>query len=355
MGQSKILLVHHFPLSYITGVTVMIAEILRIFPAIGDSFASYLSLSDSPEALIAELDDKHSDATSVIGINLHIEVQFDSSLALVEWCAARGIPVWVYIHDYWPHHFNNVALMVGRGARLLASTPFLQESLAADGYSASVVPVGVPLSEQTPPFQPSSWPDIPKVFASAGRLVPRKRFPDIARAFREAALDGRVSLYLRLLPSHVFGSSDDEEQIRLIQAEILGADRLEGRVRLDLIPRTEFFDYSVYFAYVCSSAYEGFSMGPIEAAYSGSPPLMSDIPAHQAIAHALFPDHADDFLYPLGDTAFLAGMMRDEVVTQRRRRFLAAHSDHIRRTIETRWSLANTSRALARLAKSHST
>ena len=351
VGQAKLLLVHHFSLSHVTGVTVMIAEILRLFPSIGEGVADYLSFSGTPDDLIRELDEKHSDATSVIGINLHIDVQWEFSVSLLKWCKAHGIPVWIYVHDYWPHHFDNIAAVVEKGAKLLASTTFLQESLAADGYAAEVITVGVPLPEELPPPPPSPWPTMPLVFASSGRLSPRKRFYDIVRAFREAALEDRAILYLRLLPSHVFDSKEDAEQIKLIENEIPKDYEERGSVRLDLVPSACAFDYTPYFAYVCSSAYEGFSMSPIEAAYSGCPPMMSDIPAHQAIAQTLFGDRLHDFLYPLGDTAALAVMMRDEEATGRRREFIAAQSAEIRAVIKARWSLATTAKLLAGLGR----
>ncbi|MEI6313395.1 MAG: hypothetical protein WCO89_00890 [Syntrophus sp. (in: bacteria)] len=351
MGRAKLLLVHHFSLSHVTGVTVMIAEIMRLFPSIGEGVADYLSFSGTPDDLIRELDEKHDDSTAVIGINLHIEVQWEHSLVLLEWCKARGIPVWIYVHDYWPHHFDNIAAVVEKGAKLLASTTFLQESLAADGYAAEVVTVGVPLPEELPPPPPSPWPTMPLVFASSGRLTPRKRFYDIVRAFRDAALEDRAILYLRLLPSHVFDSSDDAEQIKLIENEITKDYEELGRVRLDRTPSACVFDYTPYFAYVCSSAYEGFSMSPIESAYFGCPPLMSCIPAHKVIAQTLFGERARDFLYPLGDTDALAGMMRDEAATGRRRKLLAAHSSEIRAMIKTRWSLATTAKLLAGIGK----
>src|SRR3970282_1454032 len=81
-------------------------------------------------------------------------------------------------------------------------------------------------------------------------------------------------------------------------------------------------DYSAAFSYVCASSYEGFSMSPIEALYAGCPALMSDIPAHQAIVQALFPEWAEDFVYPVGNAAALALLMRDEVQTERRRKRL---------------------------------
>jgi len=351
VGRTKTLLVHHFSLSHITGVTVMIAEILRLFPSTGAGVADYLSFSGTPDDLIRELDEKHSDAAAVIGVNLHIEVQWEFSLALLAWCKACGIPVWMYVHDYWPHHFDNIAAVVEKGAKLLASTAFLLESLAADGYPAEVVTVGVPLPEVLPPPSPSPWPTIPLVFASAGRLTPRKRFQDIVRAFRNAALENRAILYLRLLPSYVFDSGEDAEQIRLIENEIPKDNEKTGRVRLDRAPSARALDYTPYFAYVCSSAYEGFSMGPIEAAYSGCPPLMSDIPAHKAIAQTLFGDRAQEFLYPLGDADALAKMMHDEAATERRRRLLAAQGSEIRAMIKKRWSLATTAKLLAGIGR----
>lgn len=349
MESSKLLLVHHFPLSHVTGVTVMIAEILRLFPAAGKGVASYLSFSGTPADLIAELDGKHRDAAAVVGINLHIEVQWEFSLALLSWCRDRGVPAWIYVHDYWPHHHDRIAAVLDRGAKLLASTAFLRDSLAADGYAAEIITVGVPLPEAMPPLPPHPWPTTPLIFASAGRLAPRKRFADIARAFREAALGDTAALYLRLLPSHVFPGGDDEEQLRLVVSEIPEEDLRTGRVRLDQEPSVGSFSYSPYFAYVCASSYEGFSMSPIEAAYAGCPPLMSDIPAHRVIADTLFGNRAADFLYPVGDTAALGRLMSDEVATERRREFLAAGSAEIRATITSRWSLANTVRLLAGL------
>lgn len=346
--MNRTLLVHHFPLALVSGVTVMIGEILRLFPG-GEKATDYFALPDSTAQLAKELEAWRGDIASVVGFNLHIEVKWEMSLALTDWCGKRRIPFWVYIHDYWPHHRDNVAELSRRGCRLLASTPFLRDALAADGFASRIVTVGVPLPAASFPCQPSVWPAGPRVFASAGRLSPRKRFHDIARAFREAALGDAARLYLRVLPSQVFSDSDDEAQMRLLTAEIPDAALCSGQVVLDRQPTPAPFDYSPCFAYVCSSSYEGFSMSPIEAAYVGCPSLLSDIPAHQAIARALFGNRAADFLYPAGETAALARLMRDEAANQRRRRCIAENSGMIRQTIETRWSLANTARALAEL------
>lgn len=349
--QSKVLFVHQFSLSHITGITVMTKEILRLFPRQKECIASYISFSGTLEDFIRELDEKHYDTTYVVGINLHIEVKWEYSLALLQWCKVRHIPICIYIHDYWPHHFGYVATVVEKGAKLLASTKLLQDSLAEDGYSAEVITVGVPLPEELPPLKPSPWIPIPKVFASAGRLAPRKRFYDIVRAFREAALENKAVLYLRLLPSHVFNSGEDTEQIHLIEAEIPKDYKKRGIVHTDRVPSECAFDYSTYFAYVCSSSYEGFSMTPIEAAYFGCPPLMSDIQAHKVIAQTLFGDQAEDFLYPLGNTVALAKIMCDEVATERRRKFLISHITEIRSAIRTRWSLTNTAMLLAKIGR----
>jgi len=329
----------------------MIAEILRLFPAAGKGNAAYLSFSGAPADLIAELDEKHRDAAAVVGINLHIEVQWEFSLALLSWCRDRGIPAWIYVHDYWPHHHDRIAAILARGAKLLASTAFLRDSLAADGYAADIIAVGVPLPDAAPSIPPHPWQTTPLVFASAGRLAPRKRFADIARAFREAALGDTAALYLRLLPSHVFAGGDDAEQHRLIVSEIPEEDLRTGRIRLDREPSVGAFSYAPYFAYVCASSYEGFSMSPIEAAYAGCPPLLSDIPAHRVIADTLFGVRAADFLYPMGDTAALGRLMSDEAATERRRELLAAGSAEIRAAIASRWSLANTVRCLAVLGR----
>jgi len=350
VGQAKLLLAHHFSLSHVTGVTVMIAEILRLFPSIGKGVADYLSFSGTPDDLIRELDEKHRDAASVIGVNLHIEVQWEFSVALLKWCKARGIPVWVYVHDYWPHHFNNIAAVVEMGGKLLASTAFLKESLAVDGYAAEVVTVGVPLPKESSSVQTTPRQTSPMVFASSGRLTPRKRFYDIVRAFRDAAFEDRAMLYLRLLPSHVFDGTEDARQMHLIKKEIPEGYEETGRIRLDRVPSVCAFDYRPYFAYVCSSSYEGFSMSPIEAAYSGCPPLMSDIPAHRAIVSKLLPDHPKEFLYPVGNTAVLAKLMVDEALTEQRRKLIASRLADLRKMVETEWSLDKTARALARLA-----
>ena len=74
-------------------------------------------------------------------------------------------------------------------------------------------------------------------------------------------------------------------------------------------------------------------MTPIEAAYSGCPPLMSDIPAHRTIAAALFGDGAHEFLFPVGDVAALGHLMRDEIQTGR-----LAHPFDPGSAMSERWS-----------------
>ena len=78
---------------------------------------------------------------------------------------------------------------------------------------------------------------------------------------------------------------------------------------------------------------------------------MSDIPPHRKSAQALFGDRADDFLFPVGDPRALAHLMRDEIMTGRRKALLDAHLAEIRATIVARWSLQQTARALAGLAR----
>lgn len=325
----------------------MFRELLRVAPRsapeVEFAYQSYEPHASSA-ALLARLDEAHSDTTCVIAVNAHIEVSWDLSEGLFAWCLARGTPAYVYAHDYWPHHKDNVhALTTRLGAQLLASTPFIEEALLRDGFRSQVIAVGVPLPDVWPAARA---PEVPKVVASAGRLVPRKRLPDIVRAFAESGLDDHTRLYLRLLPSQVFGTASDIDLFREIESEVERAQLTN--VVLDRQPG-EPPDYLAYSAYVCSSSYEGFSMTVIESAFHGCPPLMSDISPHQRTALALFGERAGDFLFPVGDHRALADLMRDEITSGRRKEHLDAHLAEIRATITSRWSLARTARALARL------
>ena len=306
-GRRGLLLVHQFPLASVTGVTAMLGELLRLLglehPDVPVAYASYDEHA-SPAALRAALEGRYAEAACVVAFNAHIEVAADKSAALFAGCRALGIPSWVYVHDYWPHHRPYLqALVVEHGALVLASTPFLRESLARDGFDAPVLPVGVRL--------PDRAPDVPihhgsKLVASAGRLVPRKRFSDLVRAFAAARLADHARLYLRVLPSHVYRVEEDDALFAALEAEArrLG---LGDSVTLDRRAR-ETHDYAPYDVYVCASEYEGFSMTVIEAAYHACPPIMSDIAPHRVIARALFGDAAPDHLYPTGDHAALVAI-----------------------------------------------
>lgn len=339
-------------MSSVTGVTVMMAELLRLIPSVDPeteaAYQSYEGLKTSAD-LAVSLAARHPDAACVVGVNTHIEVQWELSIELLEWCERRAIPAYIYVHDYWPHHRDRVRHVTGRyGVGLLASTPFIVDSLAEDGFVATLVTVGVPLADSAGASAASRA--VPKLVASVGRLVPRKRFADIVRAFCHARLDRVARLYLKLVPSHVYGGDEDAEQLRLVQNEIERGCAAPESVRIDRTPTVP-HDYSPYSVYVCASGYEGFSMTPIEAAFRGCPPVMSEIPPHRAIAGALFGDRAAEFLYPVGDHEALADLLRDEIATERRSTFLAAHLGKIRATIESRWSLHTTARLLARLCR----
>jgi glycosyltransferase involved in cell wall biosynthesis len=175
-------------------------------------------------------------------------------------------------------------------------------------------------------------------------LVPRKRFRDVVAAFGRARLGDRAVLHLRLLESAVRSPTADAR----VMAAIETAQRLlalDGALRIDRAP-TGRADYRDYDLYVCASSYEGFSMTPIEAAYSGCPPLMSDIPAHRAIASTLFGEHAERHLYPAGDTDALALLLRDEVETGERGADVRLRLSMIRGLVESRWSTRQTAEAL---------
>jgi glycosyltransferase involved in cell wall biosynthesis len=350
MDRTKVLFVHHFPLSSVTGVTVMFDEILRLIPSIGPGVeAAYQSFdaAPTPADFVGVLDTAHADATCVIGINLHIELGWDFSVDLYAWCRSRGVPAYAYIHDYWPHHRDNTrALVSEHGVCLIASTPFILDALAKDGFTSGLVPVGVPLPNDAPTPAVRATP---KVIASAGRLVPRKRFEDIVRAFATAQLGADARLYLRLLPSLVYPKEKDEELFRNLENEAQ-RNGAAASVQLDR-NATPKFDYAPYSIFVCSSEYEGFSMSVAEAPYYGRPAIVSDIPPHRAIVNALFGDRAADFLYPVGDYQALAALLRDEVASGRRSNLIAARRADIQATVQANWSLRRTARDLVRLAR----
>ena len=345
--QKKLLLVHHFPLSSVTGVTVMAAEMLALVPALSDDIDvhyEHYDGVDEPEALARRLDKRHADATCVVGINLHIEVGWDKSLALAGWCAGRGIPLFNNVQDYWPHHYESLRELADRqGARLLASSDFVAGQLRDNGFAADRLQMGA----QLPKPGPTATSTRP-IIAAVGRIVRRKRFPDVVRAFRLAGLDRTASLRLTLVPSQVFQSAQDDEQMNLVRAEMAAPGFDAEAVQLvagPVVPPS----YGDLAAYVCASDYEGFSMTPYEAAYCGCPPIVSDIPPHRHMAENLFAENAKDFIYPVGDCRALADILTDEVATGRRRHHLHARLDLVRHTVEDGFSVKVTARALADL------
>jgi len=347
-ARPKLLVVNHFGLETICGTTVMFAELLRLAPSAApgvrfayESYEPYASAADWH----GHLDRAHGDAACVVAINAHIEVSWELTEELFRWCRARSIPAYDYAHDYWPQHRAALEMLTGElGARLLASTPFLAESLAQEGFRAELLEVGIPLpgEELARPARPEE-----QVVASAGRLVPRKRLPDVVRGFAASGLDGRARLYLRALPSQVFSPGSDAEQLRAIEAEMA-----RGQLRHVTLDRQAGPppDYAAYAAYVCASGYEGFSMTVIEAAFHGCPPLMSDIPPHRYSAAIMFGEAAGEFLFPVGDAQALGALLRDELLTGRRKALLAGRQGEVRAAIAAHWSLARTAQALAALA-----
>lgn len=357
-ARPRLLLVNHFALATVCGTTVLFGELLRhalrSVPEIEIAYESYEPYA-SPAALRARLDTAYRDASCVVMANAHIEVSWDLSEALFGWCRVRGLPAYDYVFDYWPHHEDNLRALTTRlGAHLVTSTPFLEESLRREGFASQLIEQGVPLPDTWPA---AKAPASPKVIASAGRLVPRKRLPDVVHAFAESGLDGRARLYLMVAPSHVFTTEADEGQLREIRNEVERArltgvtvDRRSGERADHDLGSTWYPDYAAYSVYVCASSYEGFGMPVVEAAFHGCPPLMSDIPPHRRSALILFGDRADDFLFPVGDCRALAALMRDEITSGRRQAHLAARIADVRATIVSRFSLAQTARGLARLA-----
>lgn len=92
-------------------------------------------------------------------------------------------------------------------------------------------------------------------------------------------------------------------------------------------------------------------MPPYEAAYSGCPPIVSDIPPHRHMAESLFEEHAEDFLFPVSKPEILATCLKDEIETGKRRRYLLDNFEKIRKTIEEGYSLRNTAQKFIELCQ----
>lgn len=350
--RRKLLLVHHFPLSRVTGVTVMAAEVLRLVPALCDEidirYEHYDGLPEV-EAFVRRLDQDYTDTTCVVGINLHIEVGWEISLALAAWCGRRRIPLYNNVQDYWPQHFESLRCLAEQHAvRLLASSDFVAGQLRDNRFAAGRLPMGAQLPEP-----PQTVADGRPVVGAVGRIVRRKRFPDIVRAFRLAAPVRSARLRLTLVPSQVFHSEEDAAQMALVQQAMATSGFDAGAIELvegPVVPP----NYGDLAVYVCASDYEGFSMTPYEAAYCGCPPVVSDIPPHRHMAESLFAEQAEDFLYPVGDCEALAAALADEIDTGRRARYIRDRLDLVRHTVEDEFSIKVTARALIALVRGES-
>ncbi len=351
-ASPTILLVHQFALNRVTGVRALLSDLMWRIPAVRDGpavvFESYEG-HDDPDTFVRSLSARHDDVTDVVGVNVHIDFRLDYTIGLLDWCEARGRWAHLYVHDYWPKHRDLLASLVARyRCGLLASTEVIRDAMRADGLDALLIQVGVPLDNVERGSLDRRDGGAPKVVGSAGRMVPRKRFEEVVAAFGLAGIAGHACLHLRLVASCVYSGEQDERLVSGIRAESERL-RLTPSIRIERTP-TRRSDYRSYDVYVCASSYEGFSMMPIEAAYSGCPPLMSDIPAHTAIARTLFADRADDFLFPTGDVRALARSMADEIETGRRAALLRSHLADVRGIVESRWSPRVTAEALAALA-----
>ena len=349
--MKEILLVHQFGLPHVSGLTVTMAELTRLVPEVSaDVGASALSFDRfaSPAELVSTLARDHSDTTCVLGLNLHIEVSWDFTLALAGWCGRTGKPLFVHVHDYWPHHREAATELVERfGARLLAITPAIASDLEAHGFAPDLLPAGVAVPPQ--PRPPSSRPDGSATVGAVGRATPRKRLPDVAAAFCMANLRAGSRLHVLVPPSLVFSIDQDRQRIEEIRRAARNC-RCPSAVTLDTTPRNG-TDYTAWAVYVSASEYEGLSMTPLEAVLDGCPIVLPDIPPHRRIVEALFPDHPRELLFPVGDRRALADLLEDELSTGRRRQEVTARRVELHALIERDWSLLGTARRLAQLVR----
>lgn len=353
MSRRRLLLIHHFPLRQTSGVTVLMAELLRLVPRVAPEVdVEYICLDElrTPGRVAEVMRTAYEDASCVCGVNLHIERSWELTRALAEWGRDSHVRCFLYAHDYWPHHREAVRWLTdSAGWSLLASTEHVRTGLGADGFDAALAEVGVPLAHiDTPAPQAQTCDPLPLI-ASAGRLVPRKRFIDLVEAFGHRHLYKRARLFLRLIPSLVYSDAQDRELLAELETAAAQGGAPADSIVIDRHPMMV-YGYSDYAVYVTTSSYEGFGMTPIEAAWSGCPPILSDILPHRETAETLFGADADAFLYPMGDPRALRRLLEDEVRSGRRRGWLSDRLPEIRATVKRRWPLEATALCLAQLA-----
>lgn len=349
MPGDHLLLVHQFGLPTISGLTVTLDELRRQIPLVeaGVTVTSLTYEDRDPASLDAFLDREHGDVTAVIGLNLHIEPGWELTLVLARWCRRRDIPLVVYMHDYWPHHKVNVANLIEElGAHLVAITPAIAEDLRFDGFAARLLPAGVVV-----PSEPSYRPRSPRpgTVGAVGRLVPRKRLPDLVSGYCRASRPGETTLEMRVPPSLVYSPGQDEvrlAEIREVAQRCPDADS----ITIDRRPRLG-VHYGMWSVYTSASEYEGLSMTPLEALLHGCPVVLSDIPPHRTIVDAVFPERTFECLFPVGDDTALGDLLSHELRTATRRRDLEARHQEVHELISERWSLANTARQLLILSR----
>ena len=347
-----LVVVHPFPSEQLAGTTVLLRSLLQEIRAVDSGVRTEFLHLDAPNPArsLAELGAAFNGAMAMVGVNLHLERHWRRSVDCYEFCSRGDVPAYLWAHDYWPHHKQSVQTVVnGHGAKLLASTATVRDGMADDGFTAEVVQVGISFANIVGDVRPR-LPKAPFVVGSAGRLVKRKRYPDVVRAFERAGLEGPAQLHLRVSPSLVYSEAEDDALLGELTQGRAHVKRPTQRIVIHREP-SEQHDYRLYSVYVCASDYEGFSMTPIEAIYCGCPALMSDIQAHREIASVLYRDDPAAVMFAPGDVDALAGLLRDEAITGRRHADLAARWGDLRGLIEARWSLCQTARTLVEVVR----
>jgi glycosyltransferase involved in cell wall biosynthesis len=351
--KEKVLFVHHHSLECISGVNIILSELFRLIPSINTSIeVVYLSLDkySSSHELLDSIHKVHKEISCLIGANLHIENNWELSIKMLDYYYRINKPLYIYIHDYWPHHCDQVKFLIDKfGARLLSSSRYIRNLLTIDGFESELAQVGMSLNNiELGSIIPNRSSPSKKIIASSGRIVQRKRFLDIIRAFSYESLYETSILYLRVLASHVHSSDDDEAELNKLREEINADELVKNSIVIDQNLEKK-HNYNKYDIYVCASNYEGFSLTPIESAYSGCPPIISDIPPHQDIAKVVFKDRFSDFIYPVYDYKKLGHLLKDEVYSARRQKYLDSNKNQIQRTIESEFSLMSAAKTIASL------
>lgn len=350
----NILFLHHSKVNSVTGVDVVIRAFMKYFsnPSSGCT-CEYMSYDEFNKSAVS--DTSYPDSHIIVASNPHIELGFDTAHNAMKLLANNDVISIVLIHDYSLDNRQALCkILRDSNSKLLATGEYIDTALRSSGFDSERIGLGIDIKriracletqnvKSAEPFKEQRLPTI----MSTGRIVQRKGFRQLAEVFGRQEINKHANLYLQLVDCPGKTLDYTNECYKSIVNELIAIDSRRFTVHRN---KKSHVNYGVASLYVCASSYEGFSMTPIEAAYCGVPPLMSDIYPHKLISHELFGSRGEDFLFKCNDNEDLSKRLLHEIKTNELSNYLHDRIVSVRRHIEEEFSLDNSAKNLLLVA-----